>query len=180
VLTPKKPRECLDIFSHPRHQPPPKKEKKIREKLGLANLEFALSQASLDESKAASTTSASTAFLLMKAAVARAKVEIKNRDDTIMELDNKILELQTSAEILAKYVPPLDEVRVYLGKESRPMEIRSKNHRLHYLNIIPQHCRSKFEEDEISDLMIFFINENKAGNDEGEPCGLSKMWILPK
>ena len=42
----------------------------------------------------------------MKAAVARAKVEIKNRDDTIMEFDNKILELQTSAEILTKYAPP--------------------------------------------------------------------------
>ena len=72
----------------------------------MANLEFALSQASLDESKAASATSDSTTFLLMKAAVARAKVEIKNRDDTIMEFDNKLLELQTSAEILTKYAPP--------------------------------------------------------------------------
>ena len=71
-------------------------------------------------------------------------------------------------------------MRVYLGKESPRTEIRSKNHRLHYLNIITQHCRSKFEEDEITDLMIFFINENKAGNVEGDPCGLSKMWILPK
>jgi hypothetical protein len=35
----------------------------------LANLEFALSQASLDESKGASATSDSTTFLLMKAAV---------------------------------------------------------------------------------------------------------------
>jgi hypothetical protein len=88
----KKPCE-FDLFSHPSHQPQKKKEKKIREKLGLANLELALSQASLDESKAASATSASTTFSLMKAAVSRAKVEIKSRDDTIMELDNKILEL---------------------------------------------------------------------------------------
>jgi hypothetical protein len=103
------------------------KEKKIREKLGLANLEFALSQVSLDESKASSATSASTTFSLMKAAVARAKVEIKNRDETIMELDDKILELQTSAEILTKYVPP---------KESPRTEIRSKNHRLRSVQII--------------------------------------------
>ena len=69
---------------------------------------------------------------------------------------------------------------VYLGKESPPSVISSKNHRLLYLNAIPQHCRSKFEEDEIPDLMIFFINVNAAGNVEGEPCGLLKMWILPK
>jgi hypothetical protein len=42
----------------------------------------------------------------LKAVVARAKVEIKNRDDTIMELDNIILELQTSAEILTMNAPP--------------------------------------------------------------------------
>ncbi len=72
----------------------------------MANLEFALSKASLDESKGASATSDFTTFLLMKAAVARAKVEIKNRNDTIMEFDNKILELQTSAEILTNYAPP--------------------------------------------------------------------------
>jgi hypothetical protein len=45
----------------------------------------------------------------MEAAVSRAKVEIKSRDDTIMELDNKILELQSklpSAQIMAKYAPP--------------------------------------------------------------------------
>ena len=70
-------------------------EKKIREKLGLTNLEMALSQASLDESKAASATSASITLSLMKAAVSRAKVEIKSRDDTITELDNKIFELQS-------------------------------------------------------------------------------------
>jgi hypothetical protein len=69
---------------------------------------------------------------------------------------------------------------VYLGKESPPSVISSKNHRLLYLNAIPQHCRSKFEEDEIPDLMILFINVNAAGNVEGEPCGLLKMWILPK
>ncbi len=90
----KKPRE-FDLFSYPSHQPPQKKEKKIREKLGLTNLEMALSQASLDESKAASATSASITLSLMKAAVSRAKVEIKSRDDTITELDNKILELQS-------------------------------------------------------------------------------------
>jgi hypothetical protein len=28
--------------------------------------------------------------------------------------------------------------------------------------------------------MEFFINENIAGNVEGEWCGLEKMWILPK
>jgi hypothetical protein len=127
---------CMSILE--RRAPERKSDLKItgyniREKLGLANLEFALSQASLDESNAASATSASTTFSLMKAAVARAKVEIKTRDDTIMELDNKILELQTSAEILTKYAPPLDEVRVYLGKESPRTEIKSKNHRLHYL-----------------------------------------------
>jgi hypothetical protein len=26
----------------------------------------------------------------------------------------------------------------------------------------------------------FFKNENKAGNVEGEPCGLQKMWIIQK
>ena len=144
--------------------------------LTLFFFEFTLLQASLDEFKAASATSDSTTFSLMEAVVARAKVELKNRDATI-----KLLELQTSAGILTKYVsPPLDEVRVYLGKESPRLEIRTKNHRLHYLNIIPQHCRSEIEEDEITDLMNYFINENKAGNVEGGPCGLSKMWILPK
>jgi hypothetical protein len=71
-------------------------------------------------------------------------------------------------------------LRVYLGKESPPTEISSKNHRLLYLNAIPQHCRSNFEEDEITDLMNYFINKNKAGNVEGEPRGLLKMWILQK
>ena len=36
-------------------------------------------------------------------------MEIKSRDDTIMELDNKILELQSklpSAKVFTKYVPP--------------------------------------------------------------------------
>ena len=105
-------------------------------------------------------------------------MEIKKRDDTIMEL----MELKTSLEIMTKYVHPLDEVHVYLGEESPPSEIKTKHHRLHYLNIIPQHCRSKKEEDEITELMNYFINENKAGNveAEGEPCGLSKMWILSK
>jgi uncharacterized membrane protein len=64
AVSQKKPREFLDIFSHPSHQPPHKKEKKIREKLGLENIEFALSQASLPESKADSATSASTTFSL--------------------------------------------------------------------------------------------------------------------
>ena len=64
AVSQKKPREFLDIFSHPSHQPPHKKEKKIREKLGLENIEFALSQASLAESKADSATSASTTFSL--------------------------------------------------------------------------------------------------------------------
>jgi hypothetical protein len=63
---------------------------------------------------------------------------------------------------------PPDEVRVYLGKEIPPTEISSKNSRLHYLNIIPQHCRSKFEEDTFTDFMIFFIDV------KGGPCGLSK------
>ena len=45
----------------------------------------------------------------MDAAVSRAKVEIKSRDDTIMELDNKILRLQSklpSVQIMTKYAPP--------------------------------------------------------------------------
>ena len=85
-------------------------------------------------------------------------MEIKSRDDTIMELDNKILRLQSklpSVQIMTKYAPPPDEVRVYLGKESPSSVISSKNHRLLYLNAIPQHCRSKFEEDKITDLRIF-------------------------
>ena len=131
-----KPREYMDIFSHPSHQPQKKKEKKIREKLGLPNLEFALSQASLDESKAASATSDSTTVSFLQATVARAKAEIKKRDHTIMEL----LDCQTSSEMLTTYVPPLDEKRVYLGKESPSSKFKTKNHRLHYLNIIPQHC----------------------------------------
>jgi hypothetical protein len=28
--------------------------------------------------------------------------------------------------------------------------------------------------------MIFFNDEKEAGNVEGEPCGLTKMWIIPK
>jgi hypothetical protein len=171
------PRELLDIFSHPSHQSPHKKEKKIREKLGLAKIEYAFSQASLDESKAASATSASTTFLLMEVAVARAKLEIMNRDATI-----KLLELQTStAEILTKYVPPpLDEKRVYLGKKSPSSIFKTKHRQLHYLNILQQHLRSKIEEDEISELMIFFNAEKEAGNVEGGPCGLFKMWIPPE
>ena len=90
--TKKNPRE-VDWFSHPSHQPPHKKEKKIREKLGLPKHEMALSQASL--------TSASTTFSLLQAAVARAKEEIEKRDATI-----KLLETETSAGILSKYVPP--------------------------------------------------------------------------
>jgi hypothetical protein len=45
----------------------------------------------------------------MEATVSRANMEIKSRDDTIMELDNKILELQSklpSAKVFTKYVPP--------------------------------------------------------------------------
>jgi hypothetical protein len=45
----------------------------------------------------------------MEAAVSRAKVEIKSRDDIIMELDNKILRLQSklpSVQIMTKYAPP--------------------------------------------------------------------------
>jgi hypothetical protein len=90
--TKKNPRE-VDWFSHPSHQLPHKKEKKIREKLGLLKHEMALSQASL--------TSASTTFSLLQAAVARAKEEIEKRDATI-----KLLETETSAGILSKYAPP--------------------------------------------------------------------------
>ena len=36
------------------------------------------------------------------------------------------------------------------------------------------------EEDEISELIKFFNDEKEEGNVEGEPCGLGKMWILPK
>jgi hypothetical protein len=45
----------------------------------------------------------------MEAAVSRAKMEIKSRDDTIMELDNKILELQSklpSAKVSPSMSPP--------------------------------------------------------------------------
>ena len=45
----KKPHEFMDIFSHPSHQPPKKKDKKIREKLGLPNLEIALSLGGADK-----------------------------------------------------------------------------------------------------------------------------------
>jgi hypothetical protein len=170
----KNPRE-VDWFSHPSHPPPHKKEKKIREKLGLPNLEMALSQAEMALSQA-SLTSASTTFSFLRATVARAKEEIEKRDATI-----KLLETETSAGILTKYVPPsLDDKRVYLGKKSPSSVFKTKHLRLHYLNMLPQHLRSKVEEDEINELMIFFYDENKAGNVEGEPCGLSKMWILPK
>ncbi len=173
----------LDIFSDP-FADSKKKEKKIMEKLGLTTtVELAFSQASLGESKATLTqTSASTTYSLLDAVATRAKVEIKDRDAIIMELENTILELQTSSdsEILTRYVsPPLDEERIYLGMESPPSEIKTKHHRLHYLNIIPQHLRSQTEEDEITELMNYFIDENKAGNVEGEVCGLGKMWIFP-
>jgi hypothetical protein len=165
----------VDWFSHPSHPPPHKKEKKIREKLGLPNLEMALSQAEMALSQA-SLTSASTTFSFLQAAVTRAKEEIEKRDATI-----KLLETETSAGILSKYAPPpLDEKRVYLGKKSPSSIFKTKHLRLHYLNILPQHLRSKIEEDEISELMIFFNDEKEAGNVEGEPCGLSKMWIIPK
>ena len=112
----------------------------------------------------------------MQAAVARAKEEIEKRDATI-----KLLETETSAGILTKYVPPsLDNKRVYLGKKSPSSVFKTKHLRLHYLNILPQHLRSKVEEDEINELMIFFNDEKKAGNVEGEPCGLTKMWIFPE
>jgi hypothetical protein len=81
-------REVVDWFSHPSH-PPNKKEKKIREKLGL-QAEMALSQASL--------TSAATTFSLLQAAVTRAKEEIEIRDDKIELLEN-------SSGFLTKYVP---------------------------------------------------------------------------
>ena len=154
------------------------------EKLGLTTVELAFSQASLDESKATLTqTSASTTFSLLAAVATRAKVEIKDRDDTIREQADTImelLELKNSSEIKTKYVPPpLDEKRVYLGKESPSTIFKTNHYRLHYLNIIPLHCRSKIEEDEISELMKFFKDEKVAGNVEGEPCGLGKMWMLP-
>ena len=75
--------------------------------------------------------------------------------------------------------PPLYE-RVYLGKESPSSIFKTKLTQLHYLNILPQHIRSKIEEDKINELMIFFKVEKEAGNVEGELCGLSKMWIIPK
>ena len=97
--TKKNPRE-VDWFSHPSHQPHHKKEKKIMKILGLPNLEMALSQAEMDLSQA-SLTSASTTLSLLQAAVARAKEEIEKRAATI-----KLLETETSAGILSKYVPP--------------------------------------------------------------------------
>ena len=160
----------VDWFSHPSHPPPHKKEKKIREKLGLPDLEMALSQAEMALSQA-SLTSHTTTFSFLQATVARAKEEIEKRDATI-----KLLE--TSAGILTKYVPPsLDDKRVYLGKNSPSSVFKTKHHRLHYLNILPQHLRSKVEEDEIDELMFFFNEQKEAGNVEGEPCGLTKMWI---
>ena len=156
-------REVVDWFSHPSH-PPNKKEKKIREKLGL-QAEMALSQASL--------TSAATTFSLLQAAVTRAKEEIEIRDDKIELLEN-------SSGFLTKYVPPsLDDERVYLGEKSPSSEFKTKHLQLHYLNILPQHLRSKDEEDKIDDIMIFFNKQKEAGNVEGGPCGLNKMWILP-
>ena len=167
----KKKRE-VDLFSHPSHPPPHKKEKKIREKLGLPDLEMALSQAEMALSQA-SLTSHTTSFSFLQATVERAKEEIKKRDATI-----KLLE--TSSGILTKYVSPsLYDKSVYLGKTSPSSEFKTKHLKLHYLNILPQHLRSKDEEDEIDELMIFFNEQKEAGNVEGGPCGLKKMWILP-
>jgi hypothetical protein len=134
--------------------------------MALSQAEMALSQASL--------TSHTTTFSFLQATVARAKEEIEKRDATIKLLEN-------SAGILTKYVPPsLDDKRVYLGKNSPSSVFKTKHLRLHYLNILPQHLRSKVEEDKIDELMIFFKEQKEAGNVEGEPCGLTKMWILPK
>ena len=167
----KKKRE-VDLFSHPSHPPPHKKEKKIRAKLGLPDLEMALSQAEMALSQA-SLTSHTTSFSFLQATVERAKEEIKKRDATI-----KLLE--TSSGILTKYVPPsLYDKSVYLGKTSPSSEFKTKHLKLHYLNILPQHLRSKDEEDEIDELMIFFNEQKEAGKVEGGPCGLNKMWILP-
>ncbi len=136
----------------------------------MPDLEMALSQAEMALSQA-SLTSHTTTFSFLQATVARAKEEIEKRDATI-----KLLE--TSAGILTKYVPPsLDDKRVYLGKNSPSSVFKTKHHRLHYLNILPQHLRSKVEEDEIDELMFFFNEQKEAGNVEGEPCGLTKMWI---
>jgi hypothetical protein len=126
---------------------------------------MALSQASL--------TSRTTSFSFLQATVARAKEEIEKRDATI-----KLLE--TSSGFLTKYVPPsLDDKRVYLGKNSPSSVFKTKHLQLHYLNILPQHLRSKVEEDKIDEIMIFFNEQKEAGNVEGGPCGLKKMWILP-
>ena len=133
--------------------------------MALSQAEMALSQASL--------TSHTTSFSFLQATVERAKEEIKKRDATI-----KLLE--TSSGILTKYVPPsLYDKSVYLGKTSPSSEFKTKHLKLHYLNILPQHLRSKDEEDEIDELMIFFNEQKEAGKVEGGPCGLNKMWILP-
>ena len=49
----------------------------------------------------------------------------------------KLLDCQTSSEILTKYVPPWDEKRVFLGEESPSSKFKTNILRLHYLNIIP-------------------------------------------
>ncbi len=70
-------------------------------KLGLDFL-----QASLDESKAASLSSASTSFSLLKATVSRAKVGIQSRENKIVELQSHL----HSKKIMTKTVPPPEEV----------------------------------------------------------------------
>ena len=50
---------------------------------------------------------------------------------------------------------------------------------LHFLNSIPEHCRTDSEKAKIKSLFSWFEKENLAGNIGGEKCGLSEMWVFP-
>jgi hypothetical protein len=44
--------------------------------------------------------------------------------------------------------------------------------------MIPKKCCSELEEAKMTVIWSFFQAENKAGNIDGKPDGLGKMWII--
>jgi hypothetical protein len=133
----------------------------------MCSLGVNFSQASMDDPNVLSFPSVTPS--IMKEAIKTAKVVIKKKDLRIKELEDQI-HVNITKE---KYVPPP------FGKEILLTEMERKHHWLHFLNSIPEHCRTDSEKAKIKSLFSWFEMENLAKNSGGEKCGLSEMWVFP-
>ena len=161
-------------------QPDKKRSKKIMDVLGMDALGVNFSQASMDDPNVLSFPSVTPS--IMKDAIKTAKVVIKKKDLRIQELEDQI-HVNIKKE---KCVPPpkvlgrkWPDGRCYFGKEIFLTEMERKHHWLHFLNSIPEHCRTDSEKAKIKSLFSWFEKENLARNIGGEKCGLSEMWVFP-